>query len=84
MRLEVKFNLLNERIDVIFDGIHFVGDKDPADYNYYEGEYEVTPTVAAQSLATAKKVMRKDMTINAIPYAEVTNTANGLTVTIAD
>lgn len=49
----------------------------------YDGDYEVTPTVAAKRLETAKKIMNEDLIIKAIPYAEVSNGANGKTVTIA-
>lgn len=49
---------------------------------YYEGPYEVTPAVYEQSLSTAFKVMREDVTVFEIPYAEVSN-VHGTTVTIA-
>lgn len=49
----------------------------------YEGEYIVTPKVEAQTMPTKEKVMLDDVTIKAIPYAEVSNNANGTTVTIA-
>lgn len=52
------------------------------DVDTYEGDYTVVPTVGPQVLATAHKQMREDVTVYAIPYAEVTNTANGTTVTI--
>lgn len=48
----------------------------------YVGDYEVTPKVEAQTLSTANKILTKDVTVNKIPYAEVTNTAKGKTVTI--
>lgn len=82
MRFDVKFNLSNERIPIVFDKFHEVGVKE--EFEYYEGEYEVTPSVRAKRLKTAEKMMRSDLTVTAIPYAEVTNTANGLTVTIAE
>ena len=49
----------------------------------YEGEYSVTPKVEAQTMPTKDKAMAEDVTIKAIPYAEVTNLAKGKTVTIA-
>ena len=49
----------------------------------YNGSYEVTPKVEAQILQTAEKVMRDDVTIKEIPYAEVTNPAGGTTIIIA-
>lgn len=49
---------------------------------YYEGSYEIKPDINSQVMPTKNKVMRDDVTIKAIPYAEVTNLANGITVTI--
>lgn len=54
------------------------------DYPTYEGEYVITPTVDGQTMATAQKVMRDDVTIKAIPYYDVSNNAGGSTVFIAD
>lgn len=48
----------------------------------YEGEYAVTPKVEAQTLPTKEKVMVDDMTINAIPFFNVSNTSGGSTVYI--
>lgn len=48
----------------------------------YKGEYEVTPTTSAQILETSQKFLEDDVTVKEIPYAEVTNLANGITVTI--
>lgn len=52
--------------------------------DYYTGEYELTPKGYLQTLETAQKIMADDVKVRAIPYAEVTNLANGLTVTIGD
>ena len=48
----------------------------------YDGSYEVTPTIEQQILQTKNKTMINDLTIKSIPYSEVTNTSNGITVTI--
>lgn len=48
----------------------------------YEGDYEITPSKEVQIIESKDKVMLDDITIHSIPYAEVTNTANGVTVTI--
>lgn len=48
----------------------------------YKGAYEVTPATTAQVLETARKVMRDDLTIKEIPYAEVSNAAGGNTISI--
>lgn len=52
-------------------------------YDYYDGSYEVTPKINAQSLNTAEKVMREDLKVKSIPYYEVDNT-KGTTVYIGD
>lgn len=48
----------------------------------YEGEYEVTPKISSQTLATAKKLMKDDVTVKAIPYFDVSNPAGGQTIYI--
>jgi len=53
-------------------------------YERYEGAYEVIPAVTEQTLETENKIMVADVEIKKIPYYEVTNAANGTTVTIAE
>lgn len=48
----------------------------------YKGSYEVTPMVSAQTLPTALKTMRKDVTIYGVPRYDVSN-EYGTTVSIA-
>lgn len=48
----------------------------------FDGEYIVTPKVAAQIMPTKQKLMLDDVLVTAIPYAETQNTSNGRTVTI--
>jgi hypothetical protein len=48
----------------------------------YQGSYEVTPTIQEQVLPTALKVMRNDLTVKEIPYAEVSNASGGTTIII--
>ena len=50
----------------------------------YEGPYDVTPKVMAQTLSTAKKLMRDDVSVRAIPYFDVSNPAGGNTIYIAN
>ena len=50
----------------------------------YEGPYNVTPKVTAQTLPTAKKFMQEDVSIRAIPYFDVSNPAGGNTIYIAN
>lgn len=53
-----------------------------ADLPKYDGEYSVTPAVEEQTLLTSQKYLDANLRIEKIPYSEVTNTANGTTVTI--
>lgn len=49
----------------------------------YEGEYEVTPKVEAETvLPTAQKLLARDVTVHKIPYYEMDNTSGGTTVYI--
>lgn len=49
---------------------------------WYEGEYEVTPSVDPQVLETAQKTMKRDVEIKAIPFFNVSNSSGGTTVYI--
>lgn len=48
----------------------------------YAGPYTVIPGVESQTLDTSNKLMQADLIVKEIPYVEVTNLANGKTVTI--
>ena len=48
----------------------------------YEGEYEITPRVYAQSLDTDGKLMTDDVTVYGIPVTRTSNPEGGLTVLI--
>ena len=48
----------------------------------YKGVYEVTPSVSEQILETSRKVMRENLKVKEIPYAEVSNASGGNTITI--
>lgn len=48
----------------------------------YNGEYVITPQTEGQTLPTKEKILLEDITIMAIPYAEVANNSGGLTATI--
>lgn len=58
------------------------GNWEAADLPTYEGDYSVTPSATAQSLATAGKTMTNDITVEEIPYYEVNNVEGGTTVNI--
>lgn len=53
----------------------------PVGYEDYPGPYTVTPKIRPQSLNTADKHMAHDVTIEPIPYYEVSN-QNGKTIII--
>ena len=54
------------------------------EYPVYDGELSIVPSATEeQTLPTANKLLNEDITIKKIPYAEVTNSANGTTITIA-
>ena len=48
----------------------------------YEGDYIVTPKVDQQKLDTKGTIMRDDVIIEEIPYAEVSNNSGGKTASI--
>jgi len=48
----------------------------------YDGSYEVTPRLYAQSLDTDGKLMEDDVTVYEIPVTRTTNPTGGLTVLI--
>ena len=48
----------------------------------YTGAYDVTPATAQQELETDGKRMAGNVTVQAIPYYEVSNPQNGKTIII--
>ena len=52
------------------------------DVNEYEGEYEVEPDFAEQTLPTKNKTLVKDITVNPIQVESVSNIQGGRTVYI--
>lgn len=50
---------------------------------WYDGAYTVIPKPTEQTLETRNKSMRDDVTVEQIPYSEVTNPSGGKTVNIA-
>lgn len=81
MIIKVNFEENDKRLAANLGEIQIVTQY--AEEDKYEGEYEVTPKIEAQTLPTARKYLTKDVLVNKIPYAEVSNNANGTTVTIA-
>ena len=50
----------------------------------YEGNYRVKPQTVEQTLPTENKTMTSNLKVLAIPYYEVSNTKDGITVIIGD
>jgi len=51
-------------------------------YPMYEGPYDATPTVDGLTLATRRRSMSEDISIEPIPIGSVSNASGGRTVTI--
>ena len=75
-----KISESDQRIDPKFQTIQTVTQLVGGDV--YSGEYEVTPHIARQVLATKYRVMNDDVTIREIPYSEASNVSGGMTATI--
>lgn len=54
------------------------------EFDSYVGLYNVTPRISSQSIPTANKLMNDDVTVNGIPYYEVSNQQGGTTFIIAE
>lgn len=55
-----------------------------AELPVYDGSYSVTPSATDDiTLQTSQKMLDADVVVSKIPYAEVSNSSNGTTVTIA-
>ena len=80
MQINVQFSKQSMKIDAEFARFQQVTEYVGADP--YEGSYEVTPKVDAQTLPTAKKIMMNNVQIHEIPIFEVSNQADGETVYI--
>lgn len=50
--------------------------------DWYNGPYDVTPTVNVQMLFTEDKTLSDNVIVLAIPYSEVSNTSGGYTAVI--
>lgn len=76
------FGETNTLFKLDFGEIHtvtkFIGD------DIYEGDYEVTPKVKAQTMPTANKFMTSDVTVKAIPFYVVGNLSGGETANIGE
>ena len=91
MRISVQFNQTNQKLAVEFNsnkknfGMSFQALQPITarpEVDYYEGGYEVVPKATAQRLETKDKYLTDNVEIKEIPFANVTNNAGGITVTI--
>ena len=71
----------NQKFDVSFGELQYVA---PGAEAVYAGSYDVTPKIGEQTLATKKKYMKENITIQKIPFYDVSNSAGGSTVYIAE
>lgn len=78
----IQFRSTHTGFSVRFDSIQTASIRENVEY--YEGDYDVTPAVNSQTLDTAKKFMGDDVTVNPIPFFDVSNTAGGTTVYIGN
>jgi hypothetical protein len=51
-------------------------------YPLYSGPYDATPTVDGMTLATKRRSLSEDVTVEPIPIGSVSNASGGRTVTI--
>ena len=79
--MPVDFRQVDKHFSVEFSHLQTLTIRE--DVEYYEGVYEVTPLVDSQSLPTADRYMKNDVTIKAIPIFSTSNTSGGETVYIA-
>lgn len=80
MRFAVQFKENEARFPVKFTEFQSVTIN--PDVEYYEGSCDVIPSIESQVLQTAQKLVPYDVTIQAIPRFDVSNTAGGNTVYI--
>lgn len=95
MILDVRFNENSKVINTSFNEqkltispsftevVVVTSDVPSGDYPFYYGDYVVTPDLESQTLETAMTILKKDVTVKAIPHYTVGNTSGGDTVFIA-
>lgn len=86
IEISVEF-IEDETFDVVFDSggtfaVDF-GQYDGTSGDEYGGPFEVTPTSFEQTLNTADKIVRQNITINPIPSNYGLITWNGSTLTVS-
>lgn len=81
---DASFPTIFEESDAFFDALFGEVIKVFDDVPQYEGVYEVTPRVIEQTIPTAQKFLARDVTIEKIPYFEVSNNSGGTTASIGE
>lgn len=81
MKLDVKFTQSDQAFSTDFGEVHIVTEYVGGEL--YQGEYKVTPKVEEQTMPTKGKVMSNDVTVNPVPFFNVSNTSGGSTAFIA-
>lgn len=75
--LNVEFDSDLQELNVTFQNYHEV--TIIGDVEYYNGEYDVTPLITAQTLYTRDKMMNDNVRIDMIPTREIENSSGGVT-----
>ena len=81
MIIDIELEELEQSFDVKFADNLVV--EVVSKHETYDGDYIVTPKIKAQTLATKKKLMSDDLTIESVPVYETSNNSGGTTVYIA-
>lgn len=66
MRIDVAFKQTHQTLELTFDNFQRVD----GTADYYDGTYDVTPLITAQTLPTRSKTMRTDQGAGQKRYAE--------------
>lgn len=82
MKLNIQFVETSTTFGAIFEEVQTVTVNVGGEV--YDGTYSITPKTSEQTLHTTGKVMLDDVTVNAIPYFDVSNVYGGRTVYIAN
>lgn len=82
MKFSVVFRKTEQSFPIKFENVQTATLREGV--QYYEGEYVITPSVEGQVVPTADKFLKHDMTVEAIPFFNVSNPAGGNTIYIGN
>ena len=74
--IDVTLSTRDNTLDVVFDAN--AGGRLP----YYDGDFDINPTVGGLTLPTKNKSMKENVVVNSIYYSEVLNPSGGETAYI--